>query len=177
MGTTEDEMVGWHHQLDAHEFEQALGVGNGQGSLACRSPWGRKELDMTEWLSWTEQRVGHDWADVTHSQSKCQEKIQISHWIQSSKVRSPFQCSLSVSAYNGYTWMRWAHDNACLLVLNRIHLPSFIFPSPFTQQQISNNWFPGKKALFGRVCQFLGCKYTPCKTTANFKPPTWWFWR
>ena len=45
-GTTEDEMVGWLHQLDGHEFEQALGVGDGQGSLACCSPWGRKELDM-----------------------------------------------------------------------------------------------------------------------------------
>ena len=45
---TEDEMVGWHHQLDGHEFEQASGVGDGQGSLACCSPWGRKELDTTE---------------------------------------------------------------------------------------------------------------------------------
>ena len=38
-GTTEDEMVGWHHRIDGHEFEQALGVGDGQGSLACCSPW------------------------------------------------------------------------------------------------------------------------------------------
>ena len=51
-GTTEDEMVGWHHRLN--EFEQALGVGNGQGSLACCSPWGCKESDMTELLNWTE---------------------------------------------------------------------------------------------------------------------------
>ena len=41
-------MVGWHHQLDGLEFEQALGDGEGQGSLACFSPWGREELDMTE---------------------------------------------------------------------------------------------------------------------------------
>ena len=47
-GTTEDEMVGWHHRLNGHEFEQAPGVGDGQGSLACCSPWGFKELDMTE---------------------------------------------------------------------------------------------------------------------------------
>ena len=46
-GTTEDEMVGWHHWLNGHEFEQALGVGDGQGSLACFSPWGCKESDMT----------------------------------------------------------------------------------------------------------------------------------
>ena len=48
---TEDEMVGWHHRLDGHEFEQALGDGEGQGSLTCCSPWGRKELDTTEQLN------------------------------------------------------------------------------------------------------------------------------
>ena len=47
-GTTEDEMVGWHHRLNGHEFEQALGNGDGQGGLACCSPWGHKESDMTE---------------------------------------------------------------------------------------------------------------------------------
>ena len=44
-------MVGWHHQLSRHGFQQALGVSDGQGSVACRSPWGRKELDMTEQLN------------------------------------------------------------------------------------------------------------------------------
>ena len=48
---TENEMAGWHHQLDGHEFEQAPGVGVGQGSLACCSPWGCKELDTTERLN------------------------------------------------------------------------------------------------------------------------------
>ena len=52
-GTTEDEMVGWHHWLDGHEFEQALGVGDRQGSLVCCSPWGCKKSDMTERLNWT----------------------------------------------------------------------------------------------------------------------------
>ena len=51
---TENEMVGWHHQLDEHEFERALGVGDGQGGLACCSSWGCKESDMTEQLNWTE---------------------------------------------------------------------------------------------------------------------------
>ena len=50
-GTTEDEMVGWHHRHDGHEFEQALRVGDGQGNLVCCSPWGCKELDTT----------GHNW--------------------------------------------------------------------------------------------------------------------
>ena len=48
---TEDEMVGWHHQLDGHEFEQAPGVGDGQGSLTCYSPWGHKESDTTGQLN------------------------------------------------------------------------------------------------------------------------------
>ena len=53
-GRTEDETVGWHYRLYGHEFEQAPGVGDGQGSLACCSLWGRKEPDMTEQLNWTE---------------------------------------------------------------------------------------------------------------------------
>ena len=53
-GTTEDEMVGWHHGLNEHEFEQAPGVGDGQGGLVCCSPWGHKVLDTTEQLKWTE---------------------------------------------------------------------------------------------------------------------------
>ena len=51
-GTTEDEMIGWHHRIDGHEFEQALEVGDGQGILACCSSWGHKELDVTGWLNW-----------------------------------------------------------------------------------------------------------------------------
>ena len=53
-GMTEDEMVGWHHQLSGHEFEQTPEVGDGQRGLACCSPWGRKELDTTERLNWTD---------------------------------------------------------------------------------------------------------------------------
>ena len=48
---TEDEMVGWHHRLSGHEFKQVLGIGQGQGSLACCSPWGHKESDTTEQLN------------------------------------------------------------------------------------------------------------------------------
>ena len=53
-GSTEDEMVGWHHRRDGDEFEKTLGVGDGQGGLACCSPWGHKESDMTERLNLTE---------------------------------------------------------------------------------------------------------------------------
>ena len=53
-GMTKDEIVGWHHRLNGHEFVQALGVGNGQGGLVCCRPWGHKTLDTTEQLNWTE---------------------------------------------------------------------------------------------------------------------------
>ena len=49
---TENEMVGWHHWFNGHEFEQTLEVGDGQRSLVCCSPWGHKESDTIEWLNW-----------------------------------------------------------------------------------------------------------------------------
>ena len=56
-GTTEDEMAGWHHQLDGREFEWTLGDGDGQRGLTCCNSWGHKELAMTEQLNWTELEV------------------------------------------------------------------------------------------------------------------------
>ena len=50
-GVTEDEMVGWHHWLNGHEFEQVPGDGEGQGGLVCCSPWGHKDSNMTEWMN------------------------------------------------------------------------------------------------------------------------------
>ena len=63
-GITEDEMVGWHHQLNGREFEQTPGVGDGQEGLACCSPWGHRELDMTKRLNWSnyqerDGKMGH----------------------------------------------------------------------------------------------------------------------
>ena len=55
-GTIEDEMVGWHHWLNGRGFGWTLGVGDGQGGLACYSPWSRQESDTTEWLNWTESK-------------------------------------------------------------------------------------------------------------------------
>ena len=57
-GMTEDEMAGWHHRLDPNEFGWTLGVGDGQGGLVCCNSRGHKELDMTEWLHWTQLKKG-----------------------------------------------------------------------------------------------------------------------
>ena len=72
-GTTEDEMVGWHHWLGGHEFEQTPGVGDGQGSMACCSPWGRKDPIRTEELNWTEwlEQRERNWAERNHCTWRC----------------------------------------------------------------------------------------------------------
>jgi len=75
-GDTENEMVRWHHQLKEHEFEQGPGAGDGQGSLACCSPWGRKELDTTEWLNWTE--VSLLWKILKKAYFPCKHVASIS---------------------------------------------------------------------------------------------------
>ena len=66
-GTTEDEMVGWHHQLSGHEFKQTLGGGDGQGGLACCGSWHCEELDRTERLNWTEL----NWMIIQQNSSSC----------------------------------------------------------------------------------------------------------
>ena len=58
-GTVEDETVEWYHWLNGHEFEEALGVGDGQGNLSCCRSWGHKESDITKWLNWTENLFFH----------------------------------------------------------------------------------------------------------------------
>ena len=73
-GVTEDEMVGWHHWFNGHEFEQALGVGEGQGSLVCCSPWGCKESDRTEQLSNNNNRI--DWFDLLAVQGTLKSLLQ-----------------------------------------------------------------------------------------------------
>ena len=75
-GTTEDEIVGWHHWFDGHEFEQDLGVSDRQGSLACCSPWGYKESDISE--DWTELREREAWHAAVHGVAK--SWIWLSHW-------------------------------------------------------------------------------------------------
>ena len=75
-GATEDEMVGWHHWLKGYEFEQTLGDSVGQGSLACCSPWGYKQLDMTEWLNNSNTQF---FASVLNHVSYCQSQLWSLH--------------------------------------------------------------------------------------------------
>ena len=73
-GTTEDEIVGWHHWLNGHGFGWTLGVGDGHGGMECCSSWGHKELDTTEWLKWTES------IDPTITTSTSLFSLQLVYW-------------------------------------------------------------------------------------------------
>ena len=77
---TEDAMVGWHHQLNGHGFEQALGSGDGQGSLVCCHPWGHKELDMTEQLNNSSNMWGLSSLTRDRIYTTCIGKGSLNHW-------------------------------------------------------------------------------------------------
>ena len=82
-GTTEDEMVGWHHRLNGHGFGWTPGVGDGQGGLACCGSWGCKESDTTEQLKWTELNVG---------------KCNILYWLQNRKGTAQLAAYIVISS-------------------------------------------------------------------------------
>ena len=86
-GMTEDEMVGWHPWLDAHEFEQAPRDGEGEGGLVCCNPWSHKESDTTEWLIWSDL-IWRAYLQIAVKKREAKskgEKERYSIWMQSSK--------------------------------------------------------------------------------------------
>ena len=100
-GTAEDEMAGWHHWLDGRESEWTPGVGDGQGGLACCDSWGHKELDMTEWLSWTELEHA---CTCTHTQDTSPER------------QSPQRCSVFIFSCKrtlGFMWLSPESEVLC----------------------------------------------------------------
>ena len=105
---TEDEMAGWHYWLDEHEFGWTLGVGDGQGGLACCSPWGHKESDMTERLNWTELMDSSLPGSSVHRifQARILERIAISFSRGSSQSRNQTHGSC-VGSWILYHWTTW----------------------------------------------------------------------
>ena len=118
-GTTEDEMVGWHHQLDVHGFEQAQGDGEGQGSPACCSPWGHKESDTTEQLNWT--------TDLDRKESAC--KVGDLSSIPGS--------GRSLGEGNGYSLQYPCLENS----MDRGTWPAIVHGVTKNQTQLSNDTF------------------------------------
>ena len=115
MGTTEDEMIGWHHRLDGLEFEQTPGVGDGQRSLACCSPRGRKELDTTEQLNWIDWHGNGNtaWLIITGlentsfcsspKEGQCQRNIQTTAQLHSFQMLAKKSSKFSKLGFNS-TW-------------------------------------------------------------------------
>ena len=112
--TTEDGMVGWHHWLNGHEFGWTLGVGDGQGSLACCNSWGRKESDMTEQLNWTELNW---WMKKFPGDSCVQALVSVdtvfhgSSFLGVSWIHSDAFCSAPMGSNNHF------HTARCAIVL------------------------------------------------------------
>ena len=104
-GTTEDEIAGWHHRLDGHEFEWTPGVGNGQGGLECCNSWGHKRLDMTERLNWTKLNWKH---------GKITLLAMLLHWLTGAISRKKYSIS-SCDDNHGHPYMKkqWSYSNKC----------------------------------------------------------------
>ena len=103
-GMTGDKMVGWHHWLNGYEFEQALGVGDRQGSLVCCSPWDHRELDhkesdMTEWLNWTDMYHNFFIHSSVHGQLGCFHVLAI---VNSAAMNNGIHVSSSILVPSGY---------------------------------------------------------------------------
>ena len=120
--TTEDEMVRQHHQFNGHKFEQTLRDSEGQGSLACWSPWGHKELDTTEELtsckstvihhSWTNLPL-HQWINLWHFCNSLTLATALPTW----KFLSPSRSALVLVRFHSMSTFQHGHSPSTLLVL------------------------------------------------------------
>ena len=129
--TTEDEMVGWHHWLDGNGFEWALGVGDGQGSLACCSPGGRKELDTTEWLNWTEDRK-HHYQHHLHQLHRCHDHHHNHHHSRQHHVSI-----INITSSYGYYFHHYHHHPITCNIISLI--TTSLSSSPRSSSSISHN--------------------------------------
>ena len=129
-GTTEDEMVGWHHWLNGHGFGRTPGVGDGQGGLACCSSWDRKELDTTEQLNWTEpweiSRLSRTlWTEILFSNLAVTKQL-----LHAQPLAGCWGCKNEddVISWGAYRWKSPWQTNEWLLL--HTHLSSKIYPTP-----------------------------------------------
>ena len=122
MGMTEDEVVGWHHRLYGHEFEQAPEVGVGQWSLAFCGPWGHKESDTTEWLNWTDTTVINESSWLVHAAAAAAKSLTCvrlcaSPWTAAYQAppsmgfsRQEYWSGVPLPSLTGtWTWCNWLH--------------------------------------------------------------------
>ena len=122
-GTTEDEMAGWHHRLDGHEFEWTPWAGDGQGGLTCCDSWGRKQSDMTERLNWTELKIEHkvpDSYDFTEIYNKYLKKNNIN------SIQTFLESWRGWNTFKLIKWERSFIDVIAIYIYNWSNLPEMI---------------------------------------------------
>ena len=178
--TIEDEMVGWHHWLDGHEFEQAPGVGDGQGGLVCCSPWGCKELDMTDWLS-LHYSVQFSHSVVSDSlrphglqharlscpsptPRACSNSCLLSQWCHppSYPLSSPSHPAFSLSQHQGlFQWVSSSHQLAKVLELQPQHQSlKWIFRADFLEDWLVwSPWSPRDSQESSPIPQFKSISF------------------
>ena len=138
-GTTEDEMAGWHHQLDGHGFEWTPGAGEGQGGLACCGSWGCKESDMTEPLNWTELQVKLEIYILMltiHFSSKCATvpELQI-QWTHNYEKNSRVTFMIFTYCEFGITILRWYENSYSFKVVYKVDIYHFFCDMSVTKPQ------------------------------------------
>ena len=131
-GTTEDEMAGWHHRLNGHEFGWTLGVGDGQGGLVCCGPCSRKESDTTEWLNWTEL----NWTELQQYLRSLMSFFKILAEKQLMQFIMQYQWSSCVSYF--YNLETISHLTLRLISCREGHSP--LHPQPSLVTLRSNTW-------------------------------------
>ena len=158
---TEDEVVGWHHWLNGHEFEQALRVGDGQGGLACCSPWSRKESDPTEWseLNWTSTvgitgltpgqgtRILHTISMVKKKKEKKLALIWTSPMVQWLRIHLPIQGTQVWSLAWKDTRKNTSHTTKPVHHNHWTHIPERLAPQQENLQQWEAAHCNGRVAL------------------------------
>ena len=126
---TEDEMVGWHHRLNGHEFEQAPGAGDTQGGLACCRPWGHKESDTTECMNWTElvrkdPDAGQDWRQEEKGTTE-DEMVGWHHRLNGHELEQALgvgdgQGACFTTIHGVTKTQTWLSNNVCIFYYNKI---------------------------------------------------------
>ena len=158
-GTTEDEMVGWHHRLNGHGFGWTPGVGDRQGGLACYGSWGRKESDTTERLNWTETWEMVNWGglilnsfrtpwSIIHSLDKFiggLSNCAVGNWVLQTMVamRSPSESSMADRSRGRAldpTVHSWANDLMTLSLSTFIHKMGIIIVLTHRWVVLKNEW-------------------------------------
>ena len=157
-GTTGDEMVGWHHQLNGHGFGWTLGVGDGQGGLECCSPWGRKESDTTEWLNWTELNL----QGIFLTQDLNLSLLHLLHWQANSLPLVPPR--KPPEEEEDRNEKGWDTDFLLSVCVSTLRQSSWVFPNPPGFGALDSSWKISFRLVISRVIKQVRESVFKCRS-------------